>query len=148
MGLQKQAWPDELPTRFVVRDCAMALDGGSIQLGATDQDGRRVSIVLATSRPSSVMRVAGRLYFNRDLVPMRSEREARIVQLLLEAKVKAASLPSSLPTAGVAIVGADIKEFFEQLPEENCKGVSVILIGSRSYAAMAQNVSHWSGSLR
>jgi ankyrin repeat protein len=121
MRFQERTASDELPTRIVVRECAMALDGGTIHLGATDEAGRQVSIMLATSLPSSSMRVAGRLYFDGGLVPMRSEREARILNLLLEATVEAPRLPPSVPTSRMVIIGADIKEFLEQTPEENCR---------------------------
>jgi hypothetical protein len=99
----------------------MALDGGTIHLSATDEDDRQVSIMLATSLPSSSMRVAGRLYFDGHLVPMRSEREAQVLKLLSEATVEAPGLPPSAPTSGMVIIGADIKEFLEQTPEENCR---------------------------
>src|SRR5262245_17715069 len=47
MGLQERTGSAELPTRIVVRDCGMMLDGGTILLSATDEAGRQVSIVLA-----------------------------------------------------------------------------------------------------
>jgi hypothetical protein len=121
MGFRERTGSDELPTRIVVRDCAMAMDGGTLHLSATDEGGRQVSIMLASSLPSSSMRVAGRLYFDGDLVPMRSEREARIVELLSKATVEAPGLPPSAPTSRMVIIGADIKQFLEQNPEENCK---------------------------
>src|SRR5205823_791329 len=55
------------------------------------------------------------------LVPMRSEREARILELLSEATVEAPRLPPSVPTSQMVIIGADIKGFLEQTPEENCR---------------------------
>jgi hypothetical protein len=99
----------------------MMLDGGTIVLSATDEAGRHVSIVLVSSLGGSSIRVAGRLYFDGELVPMRSEREARILKLLSEAKVEAPRLPPNRGTSRTAIIGNDIKEFFEQTPEENCK---------------------------
>ena len=121
MGLQERTGSDELPTRIVVRDCAMALDGGTIHLSATDEAGRLVSIMLATPLPSSSMRVAGRLYFDGDLVPMRSEREAGILKLLSEASVEAPGLPPRVQKSRMAVFGQDIKDFLEQTPEENCR---------------------------
>jgi hypothetical protein len=121
VGFQERTGSDELPTRIVVRNCAMALDGGTIHLGATDEAGRQVSILLATTLPGGSTRVAGRLYFDGDLVPMRSEREAGILKLLSEATVEAPYSPPSCRTSRMAIIGNDIKEFFEQTPEENCR---------------------------
>jgi hypothetical protein len=107
--------------RIVVRDCGMMLDGGTVLLSATDEAGREVSIMLVSSLGGSSTRVSGRLYFDGDLVPMRSEREAGILKLLSEAKVDAPRLPPSRRTSRMAIIGNDIKEFFEQTPDENCK---------------------------
>ena len=121
MGLPERIASDELPIRIIVRDCALALDGGTIHLIATDEAGHQVSIMLATSLPGSSMRVAGRLYFDGSLVPMRSEREARILKLLSEATVQVPRLPPSGRTSRMAILGEDIKEFLEQTPEENCR---------------------------
>src|SRR5437660_818655 len=121
MGLPERIGSDELPIRIVVRDCALALDGGTIHLIATDEAGRRVCIMLATSFPGSSMRVAGRLYFDGTLVPMRSEREARILKLLSEATVQVPRALAIGRTSRMAIIGEDIKEFLEQTPEENCR---------------------------
>ncbi len=140
MGLQERTGSYELPTRIVVRDCGMMLDGGTILLSATDEAGRQVSIMLASSLGGSSTRVAGRLYFDGNLVPMRSEREAGILKLLSEAKVEAPRLPPSRQTSRMAIFGNDIKEFFEQTPEENCKAFIrkiVESIRSESYLRLA-----------
>jgi hypothetical protein len=123
MGLQERTGSDELPTRIAVRDCAMALDGGTIHLSATDEAGRLISIMLATPLPSSSMRVAGRLYFDEDLVPMRSEREVGILKLLSEASVEAPGLPPRVQKSQIVVIGQDIKDFLEQTPEENCRAV-------------------------
>ena len=122
MGLQKRTSSDDLPTRIVIRDCAMMLDGGTIELFATDEAGRDVTILLATTLPNSSPRVAGRLYFDGELVPLRSEQEAGILKLLSEADVAVPPRPTpSRRTSGITISGNDIKEFLEQSPEENCK---------------------------
>jgi hypothetical protein len=140
MGLQERTGSYELPTRIVVRDCAMALDGGTIHLSATDEVGRQLSILLATTLPRSPMRVAGRLYFDGELVPMRSERETQILKLLSEAKVEASRLPPTCRTSRMAIIGNDIKEFLEQMPEENCKAFLrriVETVQSESYVRLS-----------
>lgn len=121
MGFRERTGSDELPTRIVVRDCAMALDGGTIHLSATDEAGRQVSIMLATPLPSSSMRVAGRLYFDGDLVPMRSEREAGVLKLLTAATVEAPELPPRVENSRMVVIGQDIKDFFARSPEKNCR---------------------------
>ncbi len=121
MGLPERIGSDELPIRIIVRDCALTLDGGTIHLIATDEVGGQISIVLATTFPNSSLRVAGRLYFDGSLVPMRSEREAHILKLLTEATVRAPRLRQTGRTSPVAILGEDIKAFLEQTPQENCR---------------------------
>src|SRR4051812_24991160 len=86
-------WRSALPRRIVVRDCAYALDGGTIQLRAQDERGRQFNILLAqrvspkASRSTNL--IPGRLYFGSQLVPIRSESESQIVRLLEEAEVNA-----------------------------------------------------------
>ena len=121
MGWPKRVASDELPIRIVVRHCALTLDGGTIHLFATDEAGRQLSIMLATPLPGSSMRVAGRLYFDGGLVPMRSERESQLLKLLSEATIQTPRLPPSGHTSRKAIIGEDIKEFLEQTHEENCR---------------------------
>jgi hypothetical protein len=111
----------ELPIRIIVCDCALTLDGGTIHLIATDEAGHQLTIMLVTTLPGSSMGVAGRLYFDGSIVPMRSEREARILRLLSEATVQVPRLPPNGRTSRMAIIGEDIKEFLEQPPEENCR---------------------------
>jgi hypothetical protein len=120
MGLQQRVPTDALPIRIVVCNCAMKLDGGTISLIATDEAGRLVSIRLASPLASSPS-VAGRLYFDGGLVPMRSEREAQILKLLSEATVQ---MPQEIPAgrpSRMAIIGEDIKQFLTQTPEQNCR---------------------------
>jgi hypothetical protein len=121
MGFRERTGSDELPTQIAVRDCAMSLDGGTIHLCATDEAGRQVSIMLATLLPSSLMRVPGHLYFDGDLVPMRSDREAGILKLLSEATVEPPRLPPSAQKSRMVVFGQDIKDFLEQTPEESCR---------------------------
>src|SRR5258708_18041680 len=112
----------------------MELDGGTLHLSGTDEAGRQVSIMLASSLPSSSMRVTGRLYFDGDLVPMRSEREARILELLSEATVEAPRLPPSVPTSRMVIIEAHINELLEQPPDDHCYALIRHIVQSRHAA--------------
>lgn len=110
-----------MPGRLVVRDCALTLDGGTIHLMASDEAGRDLGITLVTSLCLNKSTcVAGRLYFDGMLVPMRSEREAQILRLLSEAMVQAPRV-SPARRGPHAIIGEDTREFFEKTPEENCR---------------------------
>ena len=90
MGLPERNTTDALPQRISVRDCGGCGDGGTVVLCGTDEVGREVSLLLATPLPNS-SRHAGRLYFDGDLVPMRSHREQGILRLLTEASIEADS---------------------------------------------------------
>src|SRR5262245_4181031 len=130
MGLQERTGSDELPTRIVVRGCGLAADGGTIHLGATDEAGRDVSISLATMWPGSSMRVAGRLYFDGELVPLRSERENGILKLLSEASIETPRSPATHRTSRMAIIGNDIEKFLKQTPELNVKAFILKIVES------------------
>ena len=57
-----------------------------------------------------------------------------------EATVEAPGLPPIVPTSRMVILGTDIKEFFDQTPEENCKAFLrkiVESVRSDSYLALA-----------
>jgi hypothetical protein len=112
----------ELPSRIVVSDCALTLDGGTIHLMAANETGREFSVMLVTAMSTGTsMGVTGRLYFDGVLVPMRSEREAQILRLLSEATVQVPRLPPTRRTPRMAIVGEDIEQFLAQNPEETCR---------------------------
>ena len=52
---------------------------------------------------------------------MRSEREAGVLKLLSEATVEAPRLPPLVQKSRMVVIGQDIKDFFDQTPEENCR---------------------------
>jgi len=135
-----------LPRRIVVRDCAYALDGGTIHLTATDEAGREFGIRLVQhafprSSPSTNV-IPGRLYVGSRLVPMRSELEAQVLRLLSEATVQAPP-PQPRPARRMAVLGEDIKEVLSRTPEENCRAFLrqiVEFVQSERYVTFAAEV--------
>ena len=81
-----------LPERITLHDAAFATDGGSTYLWVTDETGRehRVRLVQHAfpARSTSPGEVPGRLYFDGQLVPIRSEFEASVLSLLRSAEVQ------------------------------------------------------------
>src|SRR5262249_36248427 len=65
--------------------------------------------------------IPGGAGYGGTLVPMRSEREAGILKLQLEASVKAPGLPPLAQNSRMVAIGQDIKDFLEQTPAENCR---------------------------
>ncbi len=122
MGLRQNSGPEELPSRITVGECALALDGGTVCLIGSDQADRDVYILLATPlQRCSSSHVAGRLYFNHKLVPMRSQQEAQILRLLSEATVQVTHLPPTSSGPRMLVLGRDIQEFLQRTPEDNCR---------------------------
>jgi hypothetical protein len=130
-----------VPRRIIVRDCAYAMDGGSIHLLAQDERGRQFDILLGQHAFPKANRstdlIPGRLYFGSQLVPIRSELESQ------KAEVKAPpSQPQ--PSGQVAYGSEDIRQFFMRTPEENCRAFLrkiVEFVQSERYISFASEVS-------
>lgn len=118
------------PTRLTLRQCAYALDGGTICLLATDGGGREHTIVLTQHAfprtDPSTGHLPGRLYFDGELVPLRSEFESNVVSLLRAAEIWYDGNPARggepielSPNA--LVLGDDIREVLTQGPEDNIR---------------------------
>src|SRR5205809_408595 len=92
-----------LPAKLTVHRFAYALDGGTTVLQATDEAGRDRTVMVvqhAFPQPSpSLEAMPGRLYFDGELVPMRSDLETGLVSLLRAAEVRY----SEPPTIGASV---------------------------------------------
>jgi hypothetical protein len=138
--------PPHVPNRIIVRESAYCLDGGSINLFATDPFGRPINILLVQricpkTNPSTS--IPGRLYYRSELVPIRSKLEAQIVQLLSEAEVQAPPPEPKVPERPMLVIGEDIKQFLSRTPEENCRAFIreiVEYVRSEKYIAFAEEV--------
>jgi hypothetical protein len=139
-----------LPRRIIVRGSEYMLDGGTIHLHATDERGREVGIMLVQHlfpHPGLSMDVIpGRLYFGPQLVPIRSELEERLLQLLSESEVQAPPPPPPQPPRkNMLILGDDIKAVMTRTPEENIRAFLreiVEFVRSERYVTFAAEVEH------
>lgn len=79
------------PARLVIHDMALSLDGGTTCLMANDEAGCEHTIVLTQHAfpraAAGTGELPGRLYFDRQLVPMRSAFEGALLFLLRSADV-------------------------------------------------------------
>src|SRR5579885_2533004 len=79
------------PMRLTVSSFAYALDCGTTRLWATDEAGRDHTVMLVQhafpQASPSLGAIPGRLYFDGELVPMRTELETRLLCLLRAAEV-------------------------------------------------------------
>ena len=142
----------ELPARLTVHNFVYALDGGTTVLQATDEAGRDRVVMLvqhAFPQPSpSLGAMPGRLYFDGDLVPMRSDLEIGLLSLLREAKVRC-SEPRHDQVGGIQlspnalILGEDIRQVLTRGPEDNIRALLaavVEFVESEAYLRFAERV--------
>lgn len=141
-----------LPTQLTVTNAAYAFDGGTTALRAIDEAGEEHTILLAqhafpkTSRSGDA--VPGRLYFDDQLVPQRSEFEAGVLALLRSAEVR---YRGQAPAQGervqlspnTLILGEDIRQVLTRGPEDNIRAMreSVVqFVESDQYLVFAERV--------
>jgi len=112
-----------LPDGFVVEDGAFATDGGSIALHVRDSEGSEHDILLQQHmflEQEDPVRIPGRLYYDRVLVPVRSEMESRILIALRKASLKSGNPMRAEERYGSnpgMIIGDDIKEYMSKIDE-------------------------------
>jgi hypothetical protein len=116
----------QLPTQITIVNSCFFLDGGTVILHAITTDGAKCEIQLNQRVFAEFYANPGRLYFNQELVEVRSADESRIVQLLKDATVKATvrePTPTDNPpiSKNALILGDDIREVLESTPEENLR---------------------------
>lgn len=103
--------------QYTIEDGAYALDGGSIYLLLRDAVGIQHSIVLVQHRipmDEADLRMPGRLYFDDQLIGVRSEEEARLVSAIKIATICSAHIERPVPeeeTGPTVVIGEDIADF-------------------------------------
>jgi|GEM_PF-1382022 len=149
-----------LPGRLTIHDSAYALDGGTTFLDATDETGRKHSVALiqhAFPQPDpSLDEVPGRLYFDDELVPMRSELETQVLALLRKADVRfsdshADEGESTRISPNALILGDEIRQVLSRGPEDNIRALSsavVAFVESEEYLQFAERVEQAADTTR
>jgi hypothetical protein len=141
----------ELPKHLVLRGTKFYLDGGTTRVVCTDEADQPHTVMLvqhAFAR-GNTFGVPGRLYFDGELVPVRSEAEAGLLDLLRTAEVR--YTPPAGETAGeritlspnALILGDDIKQVLTRGPEDNIRGLRdtiVAFVASPQYESFAAEV--------
>ncbi len=150
----------ELPASLTIYDCAYALDGGTTVLEARDEAGGERSVVLVQHlfpQPDpSLDELPGRLYFDDELVPLRSELEAQVLALLRQADVRCSDSPtdrgdSFLLSPNALILSEDIRQVLSNSPEGNLRAMlaSVIaFVESDEYLQFAERVKQAADATR
>jgi hypothetical protein len=149
-----------LPARFTVHSFDYLLDGGTTVLRATDETARERAVMLvqhAFPRPSpSLGALPGRLYFDNELILIRSDLEARVLSLLRKAEVR---YSGPLPEQGerlqlspnALILGEDIRQVLTRGPEDSIRALLaavVQFVESESYVHFADRVEQAADATR
>jgi hypothetical protein len=103
--------------QYTIDDGAYALDGGSIYLSLRDADGVQHALVLAQHRiPKNETdpRIPGRLYFDGQMIGVRSHEEARLISAIKKAPISLTNVDRPAPkeeTGPSVVVGDDIADY-------------------------------------
>jgi len=124
--VRRRIAPMNVPSNLTFYSAAYALDGGSTKLYATDEHGTEHHIYLPRDfhGDSEPRRTIGLLYFDDELIPVRSALESQLLRLFREARLA----PRSVPKPGsmklmppFAVVGEDLEQLVRGTPEENLR---------------------------
>jgi hypothetical protein len=101
--------------------------------------------VIITSRREGE-RVPGRLYFNDELIPIRSSLEANVLALLRSSELRVPDRPEEPePHSGkMVVIGQDIQDFLDRTPEQCIRETLTAIIGfveSDEYLRVAEQVA-------
>jgi len=132
----------ELPRRLTLHDFDYLLDGGTVVLRGTDEAGRKHVVTLRAHMRASAAD-AGRLYFDGDLVAIRSAEESAVLQLLRAASLRCAAGPPPGIGPNMAVCGDDIKQVLGRTVEQNVRALTADVIGfvgSDGYIEFAEQV--------
>src|SRR5262245_12112126 len=127
-----------LPKRLRVHRSEFYFDGGTVLLPCTDEAEQSHVVMLVQSLfPNGrTFGIPGRLYFDDEAVPVRSEVEAQLLALLRVAEVRYIPRPGAAgqriePSPNRLILGEDIKEVLAPCePEEHLQKPLARLIQS------------------
>ncbi|HKB40228.1 MAG TPA: hypothetical protein VKD72_27610 [Gemmataceae bacterium] len=144
------------PKQLTLHSSAYCLDGGTVLLTGTDEDGRAHAVMLVQNRfpGGNTCGIPGRLYFDDELIPLRSDLESEVLALLRAADVRC--IPEASEQAGervqlspnALILGDDIKQVLSRGPEDNIRGLRdqvIATVESPAYLSFAAEVDRASG---
>lgn len=134
-----------LPESITIVDASFMLDGGTTTLHAVSASGEEVRVRL-NQRVFDSYGDPGRLYFNGELVEVRSDEEAAIVHLLRNATITSKDDPPTSPENTISknsiILGDDIRKVIENSPDQNLldfRDAIVSFVESEEYVQIAKH---------
>lgn len=114
----------DIPLRLTFYSAGYALDGGSTTLFATDEQGKEHRVYLPRGFDSNGGQTTGLLYFDGELIPVRSAFESNLLRLFREAQLAHRSIPrpgAMKLTAPFAVVGDELERVVRGTAEENLR---------------------------
>lgn len=145
----------EIPEKLAIVEGFYFTDGGSIVLIGEDTDSTRHQITLVQHRFLDTFdpnMTPGRLYFNQQMIPVRSEEEADLISLLEASEIVPDEPPEpekSEACAGdglVVVVGDDLKEYYAKVAEGKGEAIQHLIgellnfVQSREYFRIANKI--------
>jgi hypothetical protein len=145
----------EIPEKLTLEEGYYFTDGGSTVLIGTAPDGTKHQITLGQHRFLEVFDpnlIPGRLYFDSQMAPVRSEMEGQVIALLRASEIAADEPPkeengeageASGPTV---VVGDDLKEYYAKIVEgkratiQHLRGELLKFVNSREYVKIAKKM--------
>jgi hypothetical protein len=145
----------EIPEKLTIVDGFYFTDGGSIVLIAEETDSIRHQITLAQHRFLEIFDpnlIPGRLYFNHQMVPVRSEMEAKLIALVQASAIVPAEPQesgkgeASTSDGPMMVVGDDLKEYYAKVAEGKGEVIQHLIetllnfVQSREYVRIAKKI--------
>jgi len=137
---------------LVVEQGAYASDGGSIYLCLRDSAGATHDVVLwqhmFTEAPDPD-KLPGRLYIDKTLIPVRSEREAVLLASLRQARLQVPAAPRGAgpqPAGPGMIVGRDLQDYMARVDEGQAAALAHLVrqlidyVASEAYVELARTL--------
>ena len=145
----------EIPGKFTIVDGFYFTDGGLIVLIAEEPNSTRHQITLAQHRFLEIFDpnlLPGRLYFNHQMVPARSEDETKLIALMQTSEIVPVEPPepekseASTEDGPVVVVGDDLKEYYAKVAEGKEEVIQHLIanlinfVQSREYVRITQKI--------
>jgi hypothetical protein len=115
----------KLPETLEITNSCYLLDGGTTALTCVDEDGEKHNVLLAQHafRDGAIGWEPGRLYFDDEIIDVRSAEETRIVSLLENATICYRDRPVEGEVIELSenrlFLAKDVEEMMEARPNEN-----------------------------
>ncbi len=147
----------KIPDLFSIEDASYAMDGGSIYLQVLDVEYHMHDVLLTQHMLpewDDEGRLPGRLYFDDEIIPVRSDSETALIRTLRSASIprpgwlfqilRRFRRPKDQPK-NISIIGSDLKEYYSAMSQGPDIATRYLIdrlvnyVESTDYASLAEN---------